>query len=220
LFDAPWAHDYLLPLVIFLAEMLVVAIGTVRIIFVARGMKYLAPLLGFFEVLIWLFAISQIMQNLTNASCYVAFAGGFTLGNFLGILIERKLAIGTSVVRIITHRDAAELIENLRAAHFGVTRVDGQGATGPVQVVFTVVKRKEVAAVAAIIHRFDPKTFYSVDELQSASQGIFPGGKPRLSVLAKRTVGSGRVDEDGLPAYAARSGARHAAPPRPATARP
>src|SRR5712692_12038219 len=74
-----------LPLLVFLAELCVVTIGTVRIIFVARGMKILAPILGFFEVSIWLFAIGQIMQNLTDLSCYLAFAGGFTAGNYLEI---------------------------------------------------------------------------------------------------------------------------------------
>src|ERR1044071_7902580 len=71
---------------IFLAEMCVVTIGTLRIIFVARGRKYLAPLLGFFEIMSWLFAIGQVMQNLDNPVCFLAFAAGFTLGNFLGIL--------------------------------------------------------------------------------------------------------------------------------------
>ena len=74
-----------MPLFIFLAEVCVVTLGTLRIIFVARGQKLLAPLLGFFEVFIWLLAISQIMQNLSDWSCFVAFALGFTLGNFLGI---------------------------------------------------------------------------------------------------------------------------------------
>src|ERR1700724_1649541 len=115
----------LLSLIIFLAEMCVVTLGTLRIIFVARGNKVLAPLLGFFEVLMWLFAISQVMQNLGDGACFIAFALGFTLGNFLGILIEKKLALGMAIVRIITNRPAQDLIERLRAAQFGVTSVDG-----------------------------------------------------------------------------------------------
>src|SRR5215212_9519410 len=80
-----------LPGLIFLAEMTVVTCGTLRIIFVSRGQKYLAPCLGFFEIVIWLFAISQVMKHLHNGWCFLAFAGGFTVGNFLGILIEKKL---------------------------------------------------------------------------------------------------------------------------------
>jgi uncharacterized protein YebE (UPF0316 family) len=99
-----------LPCLVFLAEMCVVTLGTIRIIFVSRGMKVLSPVLGFFEITIWLFAISQIMQNLSNLSCFLAFAGGFTVGNFLGILIEEKLAMGTSMVRLTTCKDPQALV--------------------------------------------------------------------------------------------------------------
>ncbi len=104
-----------LVLTIFLAEMCVVTLGTLRIIFVARGNRVLAPLLGFFEVLIWLFAISQVMKNLDSGACFLAFALGFTLGNFLGIVIEKKLALGMASVRIITSRPAATLMDQLRS---------------------------------------------------------------------------------------------------------
>src|SRR4051794_5677161 len=110
-----------MPLLIFLAEVCVVTLGTVRIISVSRGRKLLAPLLGFFEVAIWLFAIGQVMKNLGDLGCNLAFAGGFTLGNFLGILLEGRLALGTLLVRIITPRDTARLAEGLRAAGYGVT---------------------------------------------------------------------------------------------------
>src|SRR5208337_3794246 len=141
--------------------------------FVARGKRYLAPMLGFFEITIWLFAIGQIMQNLSDVWCYGAFAGGFTAGNFLGILVEKRLAIGSLIIRTITNKDATGLIDNLRSAKYGVTRLDGQGTTGPVQMIFTVIQRKELENVLAIIKRFDPRAFYSIDEVQAASQGIF-----------------------------------------------
>lgn len=170
---------FALPLLIFIAEVVVVTLGTLRIIFVARGKKILAPILGFFEVFIWLLAIMQVMQNLSDWSCFFAFALGFTLGNYLGILIEQALALGTSIVRIITHRDAAELVERLRRADFGVTCVEGQGATGRVQVVLTAVKRKRLAEVIALIETHQPGAFYAVEEVQSASEGIFPAGAER-----------------------------------------
>ncbi len=175
----------MLPVLIFVAELTVVTISTVRIIFVSRGHKYLAPVLGFFEITIWLFAIGQIMQNLSDLGCYAGFAGGFTVGNFLGILIEKKLAIGSLVVRTITARNANPLVEDLRHAGYGVTCLDGHGAVGPVQVILTVVKRKHLDEVAAIIRRFDPRAFYAVDEIQSACQGVFPQAKTTAGVLPR-----------------------------------
>src|SRR4051812_25292195 len=122
-----------LPLFIFVAEMCVVTLATLRTIFLSRGMKYLAPLLGFFEICTWLFAIGEVMKNLNDASCSLAFAAGFTLGNFLGIVVEQRLALGSVVVRTITPKDVTLLVRNLREAGYGVTCIDAQGATGPVQ---------------------------------------------------------------------------------------
>jgi uncharacterized protein YebE (UPF0316 family) len=105
--------------------------------------------------------------------CYLGFAAGFTAGTFLGVVIEKRLAFGTLVVRIITNRDAAELIRGLRAAGYGVTSVDGHGATAPVKVIFTVIQRGELDNVLALVRDFDPRAFYSVDEIQSAGPGVF-----------------------------------------------
>jgi uncharacterized protein YebE (UPF0316 family) len=174
---------FALPMFIFAAEVCVVTFGTLRIIFVARGQKIIAPVLGFFEVFIWLLAISQVMQNLSDWTCFIAFALGFTLGNYLGILIEQRLALGTAIVRIITHRDAAGLIEQMRAANFGVTSVDGEGATGKVQVVMTVVKRRQLPEVVKLIETHHPGAFYAVDELQSAQEGIFPAEKAKPGLV-------------------------------------
>ena len=172
-----------LPLFIFLAEACVVTISTMRTIFVARGMKVLAPLLGVFEVSIWLFAIGEVMKNLSDWRCSAAFAGGFTIGNFLGILLEEKLAMGSVGVHMITHRDASQLIDALRAADYGVTRIDAEGATGPVQVVYTVIKRKDLEHVLRIARRYHPNLFYSVDDLHSAAAGVAPLTRRRLGGL-------------------------------------
>jgi uncharacterized protein YebE (UPF0316 family) len=172
-----------LPLFIVLAETCVVTLCTLRTIFLARGMKYLAPVLGFFEVTIWLFAVGEVMKNLSDPRCSLAFATGFTFGTFLGILVEQKLALGRVLVRAITLRDGAELVERLRSADYGATRLDARGTLGPVQMVLTVVPRKELSSVLAIVKDFDPKVFYSVDELQSAAPGVFPAARRRLGSL-------------------------------------
>lgn len=170
-------YTLLLSLGIFCAEMCVVTLGTMRIIFVARGRSLLAPILGFFEVTTWLFAITQVMQNLTSVECFLGFALGFSAGNYLGMLIERKLALGQVLVRIITPRDDQELVKELGAANFGYTCIRGEGATGPVRIVMTVVKRRQLDDLIRLIETCDPKPFYAIDDLQAASEGIFPSPK-------------------------------------------
>jgi uncharacterized protein YebE (UPF0316 family) len=166
---------------IFVAELVVVTLATLRTIFIARGMKYVAPVLGFFEVSIWLFAIGSVMTNLSDLRCAFAFAAGFTAGNFLGMLIEQSLALGSVVVSTITHKDVVPLLQELRAANYGVTCLTGQGAMGPVTVVQTTVPRRELAGVVRVLERFDPGIFYTVDSLQMARAGVIP--MPRRSPL-------------------------------------
>jgi uncharacterized protein YebE (UPF0316 family) len=166
-----------LPILVFVAELCVVTLSTLRIIFIARGKKFLAPLLGFFEITIWLFAIGKVMQNLQDVGCFLGFAGGFTLGNFSGVLIEKWLALGTVVVRTVTNKDATELVASLQSAHYGVTLLAAEGTKGPVKLVFTVVPRRELDSVLAIIRSFDSTAFYSVDEIQEAAAGVFPDKK-------------------------------------------
>ena len=165
---------FVLPCLIFIARVADVSMGTVRVIFVSRGFKYLAPLVGFFEILIWLLAIGQIMKNLSNPACYVAYAGGFAMGNFVGICIAEKLSLGLVMVRVVTQKQAQPLIENLRAKEYGVTTVEAEGRSGPVKVVFTIVQRREVQAVVDLIKKFNPHAFYSIENVGFVEKGTFP----------------------------------------------
>ncbi len=163
-----------LPLLIFLARITDVSLGTVRLIFVSRGYKYLAPLVGFFEVLIWIMVIGQIMRNLSNPVCYIAYAGGFATGNFVGLWVAERLSLGVVLVRIITQKQADGLVEHLRKDGYGVTNIDGHGATGRVQIIFTIVPRREVAAVVHLIKTFNPQAFYTIEEVDFVERGVFP----------------------------------------------
>ncbi|MFA5239582.1 MAG: DUF2179 domain-containing protein [Phycisphaerae bacterium] len=165
---------FILPVLIFVARVADVSMGTMRVIFVSRGLKYMAPVVGFFEILIWLLAIGQIMANLSNPACYIAYAGGFAMGNFVGIHIAEKLSLGVVNIRVVTQRDASELMERLTACGYGVTSLAGHGTAGEVKVLFTIVPRREVLKVVELIKQFNPKAFYSIEEVGFVEEGIFP----------------------------------------------
>jgi uncharacterized protein YebE (UPF0316 family) len=164
----------ILPLIIGVAETGVVTLDTVRTIFIARGMKVYAALLALLEVTIWLFAISQIMQNLSDVGCFIGYGVGFTLGTYLGICIEERLALGKQAVRLITRKDVADLITALRGAGHGVTLAEAEGATGGVNVLFTIVERRQLAGVVEIIEKHDPSCLYVVEDVRMAARGTFP----------------------------------------------
>ncbi|MFZ2146725.1 MAG: DUF2179 domain-containing protein [Sedimentisphaerales bacterium] len=170
-----WVYTWIvIPSLIFVARVTDVSLGTVRVIFVSRGLKYLAPVVGFFEVIIWLLAIGQIMKNLSNPACYIAYAGGFAIGNFVGICIAEKLSLGIVLIRVITKMDAEPLVEFLKAENYGVTCIDGHGTSGQVQVVFTIVPRREVRSVVELIKKFNPNAFYTIGEVGLVESGVFP----------------------------------------------
>jgi uncharacterized protein YebE (UPF0316 family) len=169
-----WYTWVILPVIVFLARLTDVTLGTIRIIFVSRGKRSLAPLLGFVEVFIWITVVSQIVRGAHNIVAYLAYAAGFAVGNYIGMLVEDRLAIGTLVVRVIIPKDGKALVDCLRAEGYGVTYVDGYGASGPVTQIYTVVMRKELSHVIRLIQELYPKAFFTVEELRSVKQGIFP----------------------------------------------
>jgi uncharacterized protein YebE (UPF0316 family) len=163
----------ILPLLIFLSRLSDVTLATLRHIFVSKGYRKIVPFLGFIEVMIWLIAMRQVFSNLNNAVCFVAWAGGFAMGTWCGMIIEERLALGMQIIRIITDKDCSELIHEFKLHHHGITIVDGHGANGPVKLIFTIVKRVNKKQVIALIHKHQPSAFYSIEDVRSSNQGTF-----------------------------------------------
>jgi uncharacterized protein YebE (UPF0316 family) len=115
----------ILPILIFLARITDVTVGTLRILFISKGYRFIAPLLGFIEVLIWITAMKEIMQNLSNVVTYIAYAGGFAMGNFIGMIVENKLSLGLVAVRVITD-NATEIAQALDKKNYGITVVEAE----------------------------------------------------------------------------------------------
>jgi len=164
----------LLPFLIFISRVFDVSLGTLRIIFVNRGMKFVAPIIGFFEIFIWLIVIGQIMQNLNNITNYIAYAGGFAMGNFVGIFLEQKLAMGIVLLRIITMKNARELIAHFRGLGYRVTNVPAEANDGEVEIIFLPVKRKEIKNVIAAIKKYNENALYTFEDVRALSEGAIP----------------------------------------------
>ncbi len=187
--EQDWYTWVILPLIVFIARAIDVGIGTLRIIFTSRGKRQLAPLLGFVEVFIWIAIISQITRGSDNIMAYLAYAGGFALGNYVGMKIEDRLALGKVVIRTILSNGGADVAANLRQAGFGSTVVNGDGANGPVKLIYTLVPRRSVGDVVNIIHESHPKAFFSVEEVRDAQDGIFPADKLQHQIASQQRKG-------------------------------
>ncbi len=177
-FNSTTFNYIIIPALIFLARICDVSIGTMRIIFVSKGKKNIAPILGFFEVLIWITAISKIMQNLDNYINYVAYAAGFATGNFVGMMIEEKLAMGIQMIRVFANERGRDLVQILNSNGFGATSVEAHGAKEKVHLVYSIVHRHELANALELINEFNPKAFFTIEDVKSVNEGIFSPKKP------------------------------------------
>lgn len=174
LLNNPYFTYLILPILFFCTRIADVTLGTMRIVFVSRGNKAMAPLLGFFEVFIWIVAIGQIMSHANHIGCYLAYALGFATGNYVGLRVEEHLAVGMQVVRIITQEYGQQITNELNAKGYGATRVQAQGSQGDVALIYCVASRKQIPDVLKTVRSFNPSTFYSVEDVRTASAGIFP----------------------------------------------
>jgi len=168
-------------LLIFGSRVTDVTLGTLRISFISRGEKSLAPLIAFFEMLVWLFAITQLMQNVTNLAYYVAYAGGFATGVFSGLKIEDHIALGSRLIRTITQENAAVLADALRSRGWGVTSVRAEGASGEVHLIFSVIKRADVRRYMQVVQEHHPDAFSSIEDVRSVERGVLRTRRPALS---------------------------------------
>ncbi|HLT71621.1 MAG TPA: DUF5698 domain-containing protein [Cyclobacteriaceae bacterium] len=160
---------FLLPFLIFLARICDVSINTIRIIYVLGGRKATATILGFFESLIWLMAISQIFEHLDNWVCYVAYPGGFAVGILVGMIIEEHIAYGKVIVRIITRKETLPLRQFLEGMGFRYTLLKAVGRDGAENVVFTVLEREKLDDLLPFLRESLPTAFYTIEKVNRAS---------------------------------------------------
>lgn len=176
---SPELYAYVvLPLLIFLARICDVSMETIRVIYISRGIKYLAPVIAFFEIVIWLLAMEVVMQDLANIANFMAFALGFAAGTYVGLVIEERLSIGTVILRIITTEESEGPITGFLAAeNYGVTRLDARGSRGSVRMILTLVNRADIPRITDFIRTVNARAFFSVEDVRYVNEGVFrPGG--------------------------------------------
>ena len=167
-------YPYLLPIMIFFGRICDVTLGTLRIIFVSNGKRTIAPIIGFFEVFIWIVIISQILARANDLVAYLSYAAGYATGTYAGMLIESKLAFGVLLYRVYTRKNGRELVSMLSKNGFGATLVHAEGSIDKVDVIETIVSRQKMKKVESLINDFDENAFYVTEDVRTTQNGIFP----------------------------------------------
>jgi uncharacterized protein YebE (UPF0316 family) len=167
---------FLASLIIFSLRVLDVGLGTIRTVFILQGRKVIAASIGFFEVMIFIFAISQVITGIGQNWVYmVAYAAGFSSGTFLGLWLEGKFAMGYTQLRVISRGQGESIIQALWHENVGATLVEGNGRRGPVDMVFSIVPRKDIKRLVSLATQIDDDCFISLSDSRYMFRGYVGG---------------------------------------------
>jgi uncharacterized protein YebE (UPF0316 family) len=160
-------------LLIFVLRIVDVSCDTMRVLFAVRGKRVVAGVLGFFQALIWIFAVATAIKYLDSWPHILGYAGGYATGTMVGISIEQMVAYGLTTMRITSLHGGVEIAEALRERGYGVTELAGFGREGRVEIVNSVVQRAHIDEVMEIVDRYDPKAFVTAEEPKILRGGSF-----------------------------------------------
>jgi len=156
---------------IFLARIVDVSLGTLRTISIIQGRSWVSFWLGFGEIIIWLWVISTVITQVKEIPVLAIFyAFGFASGNMVGIRIERWLAFGHIIIRVISTKHFKEMADTIRKAGYGVTTFQGEGMCGPVMELYIVCRRKNLRDVVQLAHSIEPDAFYITEQVGEVSK--------------------------------------------------
>lgn len=157
-------------LLIFLARVVDVSLGTLRHAMIIRGKRLPTFFIAFGESIVWVYAVSKVLENVTDPFTALAFAGGFASGTFVGMSIEKFIKLGEQIVRVFTVSGDA-IADVLRTNGYRVTIIDGRGRDGLVNILFVQVKRKKAANILKTAREIDPSCYVVVDDISEATYG-------------------------------------------------
>lgn len=160
-------------LFIFLARCIDVSMATVRTIMVVKGKKLQAALIGFVEIIVYLLAINKVLSNIGDIGNLLSYASGFAMGNYLGIILEEKIAIGILIAQIVTTKNIDEFSEHLREKGFGVTVMEGYGKEGKIHMLRVVLDRKIIQKFEHAIEEYDDEAFITISDARNIKGGYF-----------------------------------------------
>lgn len=167
------ANPGALPLIIFFGRIVDVSLGTLRIVFVSKGARNIAPIIGFVEIFIWIVIIAQVFNQANGFLAYFSYAAGYAAGTYLGLTLENKIGFGYVKLRQFTKKHGTGLVHLLNNRGYGATLIKAEGAYAKVDVVETVVRRVDVRNVENMLQEFDPEAFYTIEDVRTRRRGIF-----------------------------------------------
>ncbi len=163
----------LLPILIFFIRVTDMSLDTMRVLFVVRGRRPQAWIVGFLQSALWVVAVASVLSHLDNLLNVLAYAAGFATGNVVGMRIEERLAIGHSHLRVISTQRGEAVAAAVRAAGYAVTELSGRGKDGTVSILTTSVRRRDIDPARSEVLRADPEAFVTLSDVRPLHRGFW-----------------------------------------------
>ncbi len=163
----------LLPILIFFIRVTDMSLDTMRVLFVVRGRRAQAWVVGFLQSALWVIAVASVLSHLDNLFNVLAYAAGFATGNVVGMQIEERLAIGHSHLRVISPQRGEAVAAAVRAAGYAVTELSGRGKDGTVSILTTSVRRRDIDPVRSEVLQADPDAFMTLSDVRPLHRGFW-----------------------------------------------
>jgi uncharacterized protein YebE (UPF0316 family) len=169
-------NAFLAFVLVFLLRVTDVSLGTMRTVYILQGRRLRAAIIGFFEVLIWIFVVSQVVAAISDWILMIGYAGGFATGTWTGLWLENRFAIGFAQLRIISRHRGEEIAARLWEENFGASIVHGHGRDGEIDLIFSIVQRRNVHKCVEIANTIDKDCFVSISDSRYLFRGYMGGG--------------------------------------------
>ena len=166
--------------VIFFARVVDVGLDTFRVQFIIRRKKVLAALTGFVEILIFILIVSRVINDIQHWPYVLAYAGGFAMGTLLGMSLSERLSQQVVQATVISTESQERMEAALREAGFALTRYEGFGREGPVDVLDVVCTSRGLSRLVEVVKTADPRAFFYAQDLATLRGGYVLGLKGRL----------------------------------------
>jgi uncharacterized protein YebE (UPF0316 family) len=167
------SQPWLSMLMIFGLRVVDMTLDTLRVLVVMRGQKKIAWVLGFFQASVFVIAIGTVLKNLDNPLNIIGYAAGFATGNVVGMLIEEKMAIGHTMINIVSPRRGSAIADNLRKNGYAVTEIAARGKDGMVTLLNCNVLRRNIGDVRALVNDIDPEAFITSEDIRPIRRGFW-----------------------------------------------
>ncbi len=157
---------------IFLARIIDVTLGTLRMIHTVKGRTLLAGMIAFAEVFIWFLIAREALNNVSSLWIVIAYSGGYATGTILGITISNKFVNSLISVEVTTNVASKENVEKIKQEGFGVSVVKtSDGEDNDKGILFITLNSRRLEDLKRILRHIDREAFIVIRENKIVQNG-------------------------------------------------